>query len=253
MITLEGLCARFDLSGSQVAALQRYVDLLAGWRRANVTGVRSREEIVAALVGDSLGLLDVPALDVSSGARWLDLGAGAGVPGIPLAVALPAVEMTLLEATRKKCEFLVAAVAAAGLAERGHVVCARSERYAATAASAGEGRLRPSEAPAVGAGREAFAVVLARALASLAVVVELGAPLLAPGGLLVASKTSATIERERAAGEAAAGACGLALREVSRLSRSPLRERAAAVFTKISPTPDWLPRREGVAGKRPLG
>ena len=104
-----------------------------------------------------------------------------------------------------------------------------------------------------GAGREAFAVVVARALAPLAVVVELAAPLLAPGGLLVASKTSATIEQERAAGEAAAGACGLALREVSRCRARPLRDSAAAVFAKVDPTPEWLPRREGVAAKRPLG
>ncbi len=135
------------------------------------------------------------------------------MPGIPLAVALPAIEMTLLEATRKKCEFLVAAVAAAGLAERVHVVCARSERYAAARPSSAAARQRPDETAVAGAGREAFAVVVARALAPLAVVVELGAPLLAPGGLLVASKTSATIERERAAGEAAAAACGLALRD----------------------------------------
>jgi len=253
MITLEGLCARFDLSGDQVAALQRYVDLLASWRRANVTGVHAPGEIVETLVGDSLGLLDVPALAGSSGSRWLDLGAGAGVPGIPLAVALPAIEMTLLDATRKKCEFLVAAVAAAGLAERVRVVCARSERYAATRPSGAAAPLRPDETAVAGAGREAFTVVVARALAPLAVVVELGAPLLAPGGLLVASKTSATIEKERAAGEAAAGACGLALREVARSPRSPLRDSAAVVFAKIGPTPERLPRREGVAAKRPLG
>jgi 16S rRNA (guanine527-N7)-methyltransferase len=252
MITLEELCARFDLSRSQVAALRCYVDLLAGWRRANVTGVRSREEIVETLIGDSLGLLDVPALPGSSGAHWLDLGAGAGVPGIPLAVALPAIEMTLLEATRKKCEFLVAAAAATGLSERIRVVCARSERYAARPPAAAV-RLQPGLTAVAGAGREVFAVVVARALAPLAVVVELGAPLLAPGGLLVASKTSAAMERERAAGEAAAVACGLALREVSRLPRSPLQDSAAAVFAKVDPTPEWLPRREGVAGKRPLG
>jgi 16S rRNA (guanine527-N7)-methyltransferase len=251
MITLEELRARFDLSGSQVEALRSYVDLLADWRRANLTGLHSREQVLETLVGDSLGLLDVPALAGSSGEHWLDLGAGAGVPGIPLAVALPALEMTLLEATRKKCEFLVAAVAEAGLAERVHVVCARSERYGAATPPPAD-RHGPDEAPVAGAGREAFAVVVARALGPLATVVELAAPLLAPAGLLVASKTSAAIERERAAGEAAAVACGLAWREVSPLPRSPLRDSAAAVFAKIDLAPEWLPRREGVAAKRPF-
>ena len=95
-------------------------------------------------------------------------------------------------------------------------------------------------------------MVVARALAPLSVVVELGAPLLALGGLLVASKTGAAIERERAAGEAAARACGLALREVSRSPRSPLAGSAAVVFSKVEATPDKLPRREGMAAKRPL-
>jgi hypothetical protein len=70
--------------------------------------------------------------------------------------------------------------------------------------------------------------------------------------LLVASKTSAAIEQERAAGETAAAACGLAVREVSRLPRSPLPGSAAVVFAKVEPTPDRLPRREGMAAKRPL-
>ena len=89
------------------------MSLLAGWRRGNVTGLRTREEILEKLVGDSLALLDVPDLLERAGAGWLDLGAGAGVPGIPLAVALPAAQLILLDAAIKKCAFLEEAVAAA--------------------------------------------------------------------------------------------------------------------------------------------
>jgi 16S rRNA (guanine527-N7)-methyltransferase len=234
-LTLSDLTARFALDHAQAVALEAYVELLAGWKRANVTGLRSREEIVETLVGDSLAMLDVPQVRARAGAGWLDLGAGAGIPGIPLAVALPSVELTLVEAASRKCEFLEAAVDAAGIARRAHVVCVRSEQYAA-------------DAP----GREGAVVVLARAVAPLPVLVELAAPLLAPGGILLASKTVAAVREEGAAGEIAAGLCGLVPGPVVPLQRSPLDQAVCVVYEKVAPTPDRLPRREGMAAKRPL-
>ncbi len=234
-LTLSALAERFALDSAQVAALEAYVELLSGWKRANVTGLRSRAEIVETLLGDSLAMLDVSFVRERAGAGWLDLGAGAGIPGIPLAVALPSVELTLLEAAARKCDFLEAAADAAGIAGRAHVECARSERYAA----------RPP-------GREAAAVVLARAVAPLPVLVELTAPLLAPGGVLLASKTASAVDEEGPAGEIAAGLCGLAAGPVVRLERSPLEQSVCVVYEKIAPTPDRFPRREGMAAKRPL-
>lgn len=234
-LTLSDLAGRFALDGGQIAALEAYVDLLSGWRRANVTGLHSREAIVETLVGDSLAMLDVAQVRERAGAGWLDLGAGAGIPGIPLAVALPAIELTLLEAVSRKCEFLEAALDAAGIAARARVVCARSERYAA-------------DPP----GREAAAVVLARAVAPLPVLVELAAPLLALGGVLLASKTATAVDEEYAAGEVAAGLCGLAAGAVVRLERSPLDQAVCVVYEKAAPTPESFPRREGIAAKRPL-
>ena len=234
-LTLSDLAERFALDGAQAAALEAYVDLLSGWKRANVTGLRSREEIVETLLGDSLAMLDVPHVRERAGAGWLDLGAGAGIPGIPLAIALPAVQLTLLEAVSRKCEFLEAAVDAAGITERAQVVCARSERYSA-------------DPP----GRDGAAVVLARAVAPLPVLVELAAPLLAPGGVLLASKTATAVDEEGAAGEVAAGLCGLAAGPVVRLERSPLEQAVCVVYEKTAPTPVRFPRREGVAAKRPL-
>jgi len=235
LLTLSALAERFALDGAQIAALEAYVGLVAGWRRANVTGLHSREQIVETLLGDALAMLDVPFVRARAGAGWLDLGAGAGIPGIPLAVALPSVELTLLEAASRKCEFLEAAVDVAGVAERMHVVCARSERYAAGPP-----------------GRDGAAVVLARAVAPLPVLVELAAPLLAPGGVLLASKTATAVGEEGAAGEFAAGLCGLAAGPVVRLERSPLEQAVCVVYEKIAPTPGRFPRREGIAAKRPL-
>ena len=102
-------------------------------------------------------------------------------------------------------------------------------------------------------GREAHDVVLARAVAHLAVIVELAAPLLAHEGVLLASKTRAALGDEAAAAAAASARCGLRVEPPALLSASPLDQAVCVVFRKTGPTPDWLPRREGMAAKRPIG
>jgi 16S rRNA (guanine527-N7)-methyltransferase len=234
--TIDELAAAFGLAKAQAAALTRYADLMLAWRRGNVTALRTREQIVSTLFGDALALLDVSQLQERASAGWLDLGAGAGVPGIPLAVALPASEVTLLDSTAKKCAFLQAAVETAGLGARAAVVCARSEHHA----SVGQ------------PGREAHAVVLARAVAPLPALVELAAPLLARGGVLLASKTGRAVREEGAGGEAVAKLCGLVPGPVVALSRSPLDDAVCAVYEKVAATPKRLPRRDGQAVRHPL-
>lgn len=234
--TIDELAAAFGLEEAQAAALSRYANLMLAWRGGNVTALRTRAEIVSTLFGDALALLDVPQLRERSGAGWLDLGTGAGVPGIPLAVALPAAELTLLDSAARKCAFLDEAVKAAGLGVRAEVVCARSEHHAA----AGQ------------PGREAYGVVLARAVAPLPALVELAAPLLAYGGVLLASKTGRAVRKEGPGGEAVAEQCGLVARPVVALSRSPLDDAVCAIYEKVAGTPERLPRREGRAVRHPL-
>jgi 16S rRNA (guanine527-N7)-methyltransferase len=234
---LERVGATHGLDEAQTGALAAYVGLLLSWRRANVTGLTDPVAVVDTLIGDSLALMAVPQLQEREERAWLDLGAGAGIPGIPLAVALPEVSITLLDAVAKKCVFLEEAVEASGLTGRARAVCARSERYAAAGSP----------------GREAHGVVLARAVAELAVLVELAAPLLAVGGVLLASKTRPALEKECRAAEEAGRRCGLTPEPSVPLSASPLDAAACAVFRKTEPVGDWLPRREGMAAKRPLG
>ncbi len=175
-------------------------------------------------------------LDPPVAGPWADLGSGGGLPGIPLALALADVRLTLIEAVGKKCTFLREAAATLGLTDRVEVVCARSEDLTVPGAPA----------------REAFAVVLAKAVGSLAVVAELAAPALRQGGLLLVSKTAVAAAREAAGGEAAGRACGLAARRTTPLARSPLPGSVCVVYEKIAPTPVRFPRRPGMAAKRPL-
>jgi len=238
-VPLDAVSRDFGLAPETARDLARYVDLLVGYEDANVTGARGRVEVVERLVGDSLALLDVEEFtpEVAGPGRFADLGAGAGIPGIPLALAAPWLSLTLIESVGKKCRFLEEAVAACGLGARLRVACGRGERLAALGAE----------------GREAFAGVLAKAVGPLATVAELAAPLLQPGGVLLASKTGRALEEELPRGEAAGGACGLALRRVAPLPRSPLDDSVCVVFEKAGSTPDWLPRRDGLARSRPLG
>jgi len=236
---LQRLSAVFDLDPACAAALSDYLDLLLGWRAGNVTGVHDREQATRSLIGDALALLDVAEAraGLQSQTPAVDLGAGAGVPGLPLAMAAPAARLVALESIGKKCTFLRAAVAHLGLGRRVTVVCARSEEQAALGAP----------------GRGAYGLALARAVGPLPTVAELAAPLLADGAALLVCTTAERAGQEWAAGEVAARRCGLALERIEPLTRSPLTHSVCVVARKVLPTPDWLPRRPGRARTHPFG
>jgi 16S rRNA (guanine527-N7)-methyltransferase len=237
-VSFERLAAIFGLGEAQLKPLARYVELLGEWP-ANVTGLRERDQMISSLLGDSLALADLEEMTAAlSGALlWVDLGAGGGVPGLPLALCWPAARVALLESVGKKCAFLRAAVVELSLGARVGVVCARSEEHAAVGA----------------AGREAYGLVTARAVGPLPTVIELAAPLLTLGGAVLLPTSRRRAEQEWAAGVAAASRCGLELRGAAPLPRSPLRGSVCVVARKAAPAPGWLPRRPGRARTRPLG
>ena len=170
-------------------AIDGHVRLLLAWNRAiNLSGIREPSDIALLHVIDSLTALEPMRVRGIDG--FVDLGSGGGFPGIPLAVALPARQAVLVESIGKKAAFLQAVVGAIG-GDRVAVAATRSEALALTADH-----------------RERWPAVLARAVAGLAELVELGFPLLAPGGWLVAWKRGeieAEIDRARRAIEALGG------------------------------------------------
>jgi 16S rRNA (guanine527-N7)-methyltransferase len=194
------------------------------------TTVRDPADAARAHVADALVALDLP--EVRAARVLADLGAGAGFPGLPLAAALPEAVVVLVESNARKCAFIRAAAAVAGLANV-EVVTERAEAW-----QEGVGRCD---------------VVSARALAPLAVIAEYAAPLLCEGGALVAWKGRRDAEEERRAA-AAAGVLGLEPAVVYPvIPYAGAEHRHLHVLRKVAPTPERFPRRPGMARKRPLG
>jgi 16S rRNA (guanine527-N7)-methyltransferase len=218
-----------ELDPRQLAQLAKVLEVLERDEHAPTT-VRTALAASERHLSDSLAGLD---FDYLIGAHVVaDLGAGAGFPGLPLAIALPDARVRLVESQRRKCEFLERLCAAAQI-ENASVVCARAEQW-----SAGVG---------------ANDAVVARALASQPVVLEYAAPLLRAGGALVDWRGKRNTEEERAA-RAAADELGLELREIRAVQPfAGATDRHVHVFLKVRPTPARFPRRAGTARKRPLG
>jgi 16S rRNA (guanine527-N7)-methyltransferase len=165
--------------------------------------------------------------------RIADLGSGPGFPGVAIAAARPQARVDLIESVSRKCRFLREALEGARIGNAS-VVCRRSEEWAAAE------------------GREAYDVVLARAVGGLTTVAELASPLLRRGGALVAWKG----RRERAGEEQLANAAeALAMGAIEPVEVVPFpgsRSRHLYLVRKLGPTPERLPRRPGMARKRPL-
>jgi 16S rRNA (guanine527-N7)-methyltransferase len=167
------------------------------------------------------------------GARVIDIGSGAGLPGLPLKIAWPGLQMTLLEATGKKCRFLEQMVVELEL-DGVEVVEARSE-----------------DAGRDPAHRGAYDLVVARAVAPLPVLLEYALPLLKVGGRLAANKGSAAA-REIEASDAALRELGGVLEEALPFYPPEVIGQTVILVRKTSETPERYPRRAGIPSKRPL-
>lgn len=213
-----------------VEQLDPFLELLATYP-ASLSSVRDLEEARRTHVADSLSGLEVAAVRQSS--KTVDIGSGGGFPGIPLALALPDCDFTLIDSVRRKTEFLAKAVEVLGLANV-KVLTTRSEDFAS------------------GDGRQAFDAALARAVAPLSVLAELASPLLREGGSLVAWKGGREVgEEERLA--RLSPRLAMELEDVIQVQPFPgSRTRHLYVVRKCAPTPSGLPRRAGMAKKRPL-
>lgn len=231
-----------ELNDWQLTAFDRYRAELVDWNRQfNLTSVAEPALIDTTHFLDSLSCLAaLPAFDRRPLDAWLasaplavDIGAGAGFPGLPLRIAWPRLKLTLVEATGKKVRFLQHVVRELGLDDV-TVVNARAEDFGQ------------------GAGRERFDLALARALAPLPTTLELTLPLLRIGGCLIAQKGRHP-EEELAASQVALQTLGGSFHDAVPVTVPGLQaQRTLVIIAKATRTPRAYPRRSGVPKKQPL-
>jgi 16S rRNA (guanine527-N7)-methyltransferase len=198
--------------------LERWLESVLG--TPGLTAVRDPDEARRALVDDALA-----AGELVEEGPVVDVGSGGGSPGIPVALARPELHVDLLDAQRRKCDFLEEA---SRELENVSVICARAEEH---------GRA---------AGRDAYGTALAQALAAPPVALEWCLPLVRPGGRVILLAGEVDLPAATTVSEAVGGGA-------PKLLPLPGSERRSLlVVPKAKPTPERFPRRPGAARKRPL-
>ena len=221
-----------DVDAGQRRLIDDHVRLLLAWNASiNLTAVRNPAAIATRHVLDSLAAL--PVLRERGVRGFIDLGSGAGYPGIPLLVALPAERALLVESVGKKAAFLETTIHALDLGDRAAVAAVRVESLAAEPAHRGR-----------------WPAVVARAVAGLADLVELSLPLLRPGGILVAWKTEA-VDDELAAAERACRQLGATRPEIVYLAIPGVDRHRLVIVGRRSPVPRIYPRDPAARRRRP--
>lgn len=222
-----------QLDASQLAAFDRYSQELADWnQRFNLTTITDPAQVRVKHFLDSLSCWI--AMRGSPNYRVIDVGSGAGFPGLPLKILQPAMQLTLVESTRKKASFLEYMVQVLDL-RNVEIVAKRAEEV---------GQLREH--------RESYDWTLARAVAPLAVLAEYLLPLVRVGGFALAQKGRGA-SKEAEAARNTLEILGGELKELIPVTIPELaEERWLVVIKKVVPTPAAYPRRPGMPSKRPL-
>ena len=221
-----------DLSPAQLDQFSRYADLLLEWNlRFNLTSIVDLRDIVIKHFLDSLSAArSIPPGPI----KLIDVGAGAGLPGLPIKLVRPDVSLTLLEATRKKCDFLKAVVDDLQLTSV-QIVNGRAE-----------------EAGRAAEHREQYDIAIARGVAAMPTLLEYLLPFVQVGGLTIAQKSKEVLNDVQHA-ELALATLGGRMRDIVPVSVPELNEtRYLVVIEKIAATPEKYPRRTGVPTKKPL-
>ena len=233
ILTARAAEAGIPLTAEQIGPFSVYHEMLLDWNtRMNLTALTAPEDVAVKHIIDSLTAYDAALFD---GARTLiDVGTGAGLPGIPLAVYAPHLTVTLLDSLNKRVRFLTEVTAAMGL-QNVRCIHARAEEAARTAEH-----------------RAAYDIAVSRAVARLPVLLEYTLPFVRVGGTLLALKGRAYAEEQKEARRAAEVLGG------GRITARPVHlpglddVRAILTVTKERQTPAAYPRGGGAPTRRPI-
>jgi 16S rRNA (guanine527-N7)-methyltransferase len=234
---LKKVLARWDvsLSAERAEYFQVYLNELSAWNeKFNLTALREPRHIALGHFADSIAPMTLDAVFEARGARAIDIGSGAGFPGLPLKIVNPDWRLALVESVGKKCDFLRAVIGSMEM-NRAEVIYKRCEEL-------GHDKEH----------RESYDLSFARALSSLSTLIEYGLPFLKVGGHLVAHRGRTAADEATRVNTALQELGG----EIKTISHYEIPElggpRSLIVVKKVRPTSKHYPRRTGVAAKRPL-
>ncbi len=203
-----------------------YYELLLDWNsRMNLTAITEPKEVAQKHFADSLAALPYLPQD----ARVVDVGTGAGFPGVPLLIMRPDLKLTLVDSLQKRVHFLNTVLQTLGL--RAETVHARAEDFGRIAAY-----------------RETFDAAVSRAVANLSTLLELTIPLVRVGGKSICYKGDAAAELASAKGALHLLHASAETIEIP----AAYGARSLLICTKNAPTPKAYPRKAGMPGKQPL-
>lgn len=221
------------LSEKQVQQFMTYYDLLIEWNeKINLTAITEFEDVLKKHFLDSLSIIKV--VDLSSPVSLIDVGTGAGFPGIPIKIAFPECEVTLLDSLQKRIRFLDTLIEQLGL-EQIHTIHGRAEDYA-----------KPDSL------RETFDLCVSRAVANLSSLTELCIPYVKVGGRFIAYKSEKAPEELKAAQNTFHCLHIKTVNTVSFSLSDTDYERNLIEIIKEEKTPLKYPRKSGLPIKQPL-